>query len=155
MTLTNTTTVTGRKPSPRPRQLLVADLMTSSVITMRPSSDLEEVYERMAEEHIRHVPIVDRDGDLVGLVTERDLTRRALGSQLEMPLSFQQDLLHGRKVREIMSTEVDTAEPDQSLKEAAVQLLENKVGCLPVVEGRHVVGILTEADFVRHYVEAS
>jgi CBS domain-containing protein len=154
MTSTNTTTA-GRKPAPRPRQLLVADLMTANVITMRPASDLEEVYERMAEEHIRHVPIVDREGDLVGLVTERDLTRLALGSQLEMPLSFQQDLLHGRKVREIMSTDVDTAEPDQSLKEAAVQLLENKVGCLPVVEGRHVVGILTEADFVRHFVEAS
>ena len=155
MASTNQTTAAGRRSSPRPRQLLVADLMTSNVISMRPASDLEEVYERMAEEHIRHVPIVDRDGDLVGLVTERDLTRLALGSQLEMPLSFQQDLLHGRKVREIMSTDVDTAEPDQSLKEAAVQLLENKVGCLPVVEGRHVVGILTEADFVRQFVEAS
>jgi CBS domain-containing membrane protein len=52
-----------------------------------------------------------------------------------------------------MSTEVDTVEPDQSLREAAELLLENKVGCLPVVEGSHVVGILTEADFVRRSLD--
>ncbi len=138
-----------------PRQRLVRDLMVTNVITLKPNDDLAELYDRMDDEHIRHMPIVDRDGDLVGLVTERDLTRVALGSQTDLPLSLQQDLLRGRKIREIMATEVETIEPDQPLKDAALELLENKVGCLPVVEGSHVVGILTEADFVRHFVENS
>jgi CBS domain-containing membrane protein len=52
-----------------------------------------------------------------------------------------------------MTTEPETVEPETSLSEAASLLLENKIGCLPVVEGMHLVGILTEADFVRDYLE--
>jgi CBS domain-containing membrane protein len=52
-----------------------------------------------------------------------------------------------------VATEVETVEPDEDLKVAAELLIENKIGCLPVVEGTHLVGILTESDFVRHYVQ--
>ncbi len=141
-------------PSPvvaRPAE--VRDLMTDHVFTLRPNDDLEALYDLMDAHHIRHVPIVDREGDIVGLVTQRDLTRSALGSQEALPLSMQQDILRRRKVREIMATEVETVEPDENLKAAAEILLENKIGCLPVVEGEHLVGILTESDFVRRYVE--
>jgi CBS domain-containing membrane protein len=107
----------------------------------------------MDEKHVRHVPIVDREGDLVGLVTHRDLSRSVLGPQEGLPLNVQEEILRRRKVREIMATEVDTIEPDEPLDEAAEMLLENKIGCLPVVEGEHLVGILTEADFVRYFLE--
>lgn len=147
--------VVGKSLPPKTRTVLVRDLMTSDVVTLKPTDDLAVVYDRMADEHIRHMPIVDRDGDLVGLVTDRDLSRLAMGSQQDMPLSFERDMLHRRRIREIMSTEVETVEPDQELRDAALLLLENKIGCLPVVEGRHVVGILTESDFVRHYLESS
>jgi len=145
----------GRNPAPRIRpRHTVRDLMTDQVITLSPGDDLTELIDRMADEHIRHMPIVDRDGDLVGLVTERTLAQFSLaGDGAELTLSAQRELLRRRRVREIMSTEVDTVDPDQSLREAAELLLENKVGCLPVVEGTHVVGILTESDFVKHYVE--
>jgi CBS domain-containing membrane protein len=132
----------------------VRDLMTDHVFTLRPTDDLESLYDLMDTRHVRHVPVVDRDGDLVGLVTQRDLARRALGAQDDLPLSMQQEILRRRKVREIMATEVDTVEPDESLKAAAEMLIDNKIGCLPVVEGDHLVGILTESDFVRHYVES-
>lgn len=131
----------------------VRDLMTDHVFTLQPIDDLEKLYDLMDAHHIRHVPIVDRDGDLVGLVTQRDLARSALGTQDVLPLSVQQEILRRRKVREIMATEVETVEPDEDLKVAAQMLLENKIGCLPVVEGEHLVGILTESDFVRRYVE--
>jgi len=107
----------------------------------------------MADEHIRHAPIVDREGELVGLVTERDLARFALFDSPDAPLSVEREVLGGRRVREVMGTEVDTLEPDATLREAAELLLENKVGCVPIVEGRRVVGILTEADFVRRFLE--
>ena len=127
--------------------------MTDRVFTLQPNDDLETLYDLMDAHHIRHVPIVDRDGDIVGLVTQRDLPRSALGSQDTLPLSMQQEILRRRRVREIMATEVETVEADESLSTAAQMLLENKIGCLPVVEGEHLVGILTEADFVRRYVE--
>jgi CBS domain-containing membrane protein len=131
----------------------VRDLMTDRVFTLGPADDLENLCDLMDDRHVRHVPIVDSDGDLVGLVNQRDLSRRALGSREDLPLSLQRDLLRRRQVREIMATEVDTIEPDADLSEAAAMLLENKVGCLPVVEGAHLVGIITEADFVRYFLE--
>ncbi len=147
----------SRTPAPaRPvRPAEVRDLMTEHVFTLQPADDLEALYDLMDAHHVRHVPIVDRDGDLVGLVTQRDLARSALGTQDVLPLSAQQEILRRRHVREIMATEVETVEPDESLKAAALMLLENKIGCLPVVEGEHLVGILTESDFVRYYTERS
>ena len=139
--------VTGFRPAE------VRDLMTDRVYTLGPLDDLESLYELMDEHHVRHVPVVDRDGDLVGLVTQRDLARHALGPQEDLPLSMQQEILRRRRVREIMATEIDKVEPDESLKTAAEMLIENKIGCLPVVEGEHLVGILTESDFVRLYVK--
>jgi len=131
----------------------VRDLMTDKVFTLRPQDDLMALYDLMDTKHIRHVPIVDRDKDLVGLVTHRDLTRSALGTE-EAPLSLQREMLGRRKIREIMATEIETVEPDEDLRAAAELLIENKIGCLPVVEGTHLVGILTESDFVRHYVKS-
>jgi CBS domain-containing membrane protein len=143
---------TLKRPT-RSRERQVRDLMTEKVFALSPSDDLAALYDLMDAERIRHVPIVDRDGDLVGLVTERDLSRSALGSQTDLPLSVQQELLQRRRIREIMTMEVETAEPSQRLRDAAEILLENKIGCLPVVEGNHLVGILTEADFVRDFLQ--
>jgi CBS domain-containing protein len=131
----------------------VRDLMTEHVFTLQPNDDLEALYDLMDTHHVRHVPVVDRDGDLVGLVTQRDLARSVLGAQDVLPLSMQQEILRRRRVREIMATEVETVEPDEDLRTAAGMLLENKIGCLPVVEGEHLVGILAESDFVRRCVE--
>ena len=134
------------------RRMQVRDLMTDPVFTLRPQDDLETLYDLMDSKHIRHVPIVDRERDLVGLVTHRDLSRTALGPQGDVPLSVQQEMLRRRKVREIMATEVDTIEADEDLLVAAEMLIDNKIGCVPVVEGTHLVGILTESDFVRHFL---
>jgi CBS-domain-containing membrane protein len=129
--------------------------MTEKVFTLKPKDDLAALYDLMDSRHVRHVPIVDSDGELVGLVTDRDLSRSALGAVEELPLSVERDILRRRRIRDIMATEPDSIEPDATLREAAEILLENKVGCLPVVEGLHLVGIITEADFVRDFLERS
>ena len=138
---------------PGVRERLVRDLMTEKVYTLRSRDNLATLYDLMDSRRVRHVPIVDNEGEIVGLVTDRDLSRSALGSVEELPLSVERDSLRTTKIRNIMATEPDTIEPDATLKEAAEALLENKIGCLPVVEGLHLVGILTEADFVRYYLE--
>jgi CBS domain-containing protein len=129
--------------------------MTPDPYTLQPRDTLAARYDRMDTHRVRHVPIVDGDGDgeLVGLLTHTDLAMTALGSLSDLPLSQERDLLQRRRVREVMVTEVETVEPDTSLAEAASTLFENKIGCLPVVEGSRLVGILTESDFVRRFVE--
>ena len=143
----------ARGRAARPAVRLVRDLMTERVYALAPSDNLVALEDLMDSRHVRHVPVVDQEGDLVGLVTHRDLSRTVLGRLDDVPMSVERDLLRTRRVREIMTTEPDTVEPDLALKEAAAILLENKIGCLPVVEGMHLVGILTEADFVRDYLE--
>lgn len=148
----------GRSPGAskdvrRGRERTVRDLMTEKVYTLKARENLETLYDLMDSRRVRHVPILDNEGELVGLVTDRDLSRTALGAVEELPLSVERDILRRRRIRDIMVTEPDTIEADASLSDAAELLLENKVGCLPVVEGLHLVGIITEADFVRDFLE--
>lgn len=134
-------------------ELTVRDLMSEQPFALRTDDDLTTVYDMMAEKHVRHVPVVDGDGELVGLVSHRDLVRRALAVGDELPVSNQRQLLRGMKIGEVMNSNVETTEPTASIVEAGQLMLDNKFGCLPVLEGGRLVGIITESDFVRYVVE--
>lgn len=131
----------------------VRDLMTPDVYTLRIHDTALAAHELMERHRIRHVPLVDADNELVGLVTQRDLLRGVLAQAIELPLSARNELLRRVRLEEVMIAEPESVEPDQELVEAGGMLLENKFGCLPVVEGTTLVGILTEADFVRYVTE--
>ncbi len=131
--------------------LRVRDMMTNHVYSLSMEDDLYAVQNLMDEHNVRHVPVVDQDGDLVGLVSMRDLLRAASPSDDELPLEMREARMHSRRVSEVMTEEVATTEPDTSLEEAATLMLENKFGCLPVLQGLRLAGILTEADFVRYF----
>ena len=131
--------------------LRVRDFMTPNVVTVRPDDTIAKAYELMLDNRFRHLVVVDADGDLVGLLTHRDLLRHALIERTDLPLSLQRGVLRRIRVEEVMTSEVETAEPGQWLQEVALVMFENKYGCVPVVEGSRVVGILTEADFVRFF----
>jgi CBS domain-containing membrane protein len=142
-----------KSPGIGPTWLRVRDLMTSEPVALRPEDDLTALYDLLDTKHVRHVPVVDEDGDLVGLVTHRDLLRCALAEELDLPLSLQRDMLTSKTVGEIMTAEPETVEAETDIRLAAQTMFENKYGCLPVVEGARLVGILTEADFVRYLAE--
>lgn len=129
----------------------VRDLMTSEVLSLHPGESAAALRDLMYENDIRHVPVVDEDGDLVGLVSQRDLLRRSLVEQPDVPRMIEDEVLARMTVDQLMTTGVETTETDADLAEAARTMFENKFGCLPVVEARRLVGILTEADFVRLY----
>lgn len=114
------------------------------------SDTLTEVYDVLDDLHVRHVPVVDEDGDLVGLITHRDLSKYAMASLEQLPVSSQREALSGIGVGELMAKDPECVGPDLLLEEAANMMLENKFGCLPVTEDRRLVGILTEADFVKY-----
>lgn len=126
----------------------VRDAMTEDVLAVKRSTTLDEVYELMHDNLIRHVPVVDGSDELVGIVSHRDLAA-ALGEYVKGPMMKQSQLLEGRTAQDIMARGLETVSPDDDLVTAAEILLENKFGCLPVVEGAHLIGILTEADFVK------
>jgi CBS domain-containing membrane protein len=135
-------------------QLRVRDLMTEKVFSVHPGDSVDKIYDAMTERSIRHIAVIDGEGDLVGVVSHRDLLRHALIERSDLPLFVQRAILRRTKVEEVMTSEVETAEPDQPIKDAAQVMFENKFGCLPVVEGWRVVGILTESDFVKHFTDA-
>jgi CBS domain-containing protein len=92
---------------------------------------------------VRHLPIVDREGHLVGLVSQRDLVRAIdvmrTAEGLRQPLSL----------GDVMQTEVYKATPQLPAHEAASMMIEHKIGMLPVVdEADHVIGVLTDTDFL-------
>ena len=132
-------------------ELRVRDLMTSSVVTVRNDDTVATAYELMLENRFRHLVVLNEDGELVGLLTHRDLLRHALIERAELPVGLQRSILKRLQVEEVMTSEVETAEPGQWLHEAAQRMFENKYGCLPVVEDARLVGILTESDFVRFF----
>lgn len=132
-------------------ELRVRDLMTPNVVTVQSGDSVATAYELMLDHRFRHLVVIDGEGDLVGLLTHRDLLRHSLIERAGLPLSFQNDVMERIRVEEVMTSEVETAEPGQWLQEAALVMYENKYGCLPVVEGSRPVGILTEADFVRFF----
>jgi CBS domain-containing protein len=131
--------------------LRVRDLMSWDVVTVLPDTDAQTASDLMAEGELRHLVVVDSDGDLLGVVSHRDLLRRSLVEQADVPRYVERELLARTSVRDVMVGPVLTADPDQEVDEAARALFENKIGCLPVVEGSRVVGILTESDFVRWF----
>ncbi|HVN89244.1 MAG TPA: CBS domain-containing protein [Candidatus Binataceae bacterium] len=129
--------------------LRVRDLMTSDVTTLKRNDTLSLADDIMNLGRIRHLPVLDDDErELVGLVSQRDLFRGALAKALGYGQHGQRKVLDNLLVKEVMATDLVTTTPDTTLLEAAKILMTRKIGCLPVVEGGRLVGILTEADFV-------
>ena len=133
--------------------LTASDLMTATVHTVSRRDSLAKAYDLMGDGKIRHLPVVDSNGDIEGLLSQRDMLRHALAGLTELPPSRIRDFLRNRRVEEVMVTGVETADPDEDIQSVAERIFENKFGCLPVVEGVHLVGIITEADFVRYVAE--
>ncbi len=130
-------------------QMEVGDLMTTEVVTMTEDETLAHAQRCMARGRIRHLPVV-RDGRLVGLITHRDLLAASFSIFAEVETSEQRRIFATVPVVEAMHRDVVTVKPDLGVSQAARILLENKYGCLPVVdEESRLLGIVTEADFLR------
>ncbi len=134
-------------------EILVSDLMTTPVHTITPDRSLSALAELFDRHDVRHVPVVDADGDLIGLVSDRDLLRNVLTDQADVPLSVRESAMHGTPIESVMTVEVVTLEPNETAGRAARLLLENKFGCIPVTEGTHLVGIITQSDFLQSFID--
>jgi CBS domain-containing protein len=131
----------------------VRDLMTSEVTVLLEGETMDLADTLMRAERIRHLPVIDTKGRLCGLVTHRDLLRVSVSEVADLSPAERRELLQAIPVKSIMQRDLYTISPDASLRQAAKALLERKFGCLPVVdEQKKLVGIVTEADFVKLFL---
>ena len=129
--------------------LSVQNYMTDSVYTIKPTDSLHDVKQLMEGAQIRHAPVVNSDGRFCGLVTHRDLLNHTISQLADIDEQTTTEINQAILVKDIMQTDIVCAAPDLSIAEAGNLLLKLKYGCLPVVVGDILVGILTEADFIK------
>ena len=134
------------------RNLLVEDVMSTKVVTLQRNEKLSVADEVMKQERIRHIPVLDGDGELCGIITQRDLFRGIILRSLGYGSRAEEKMLDMLSIKDAMHEDVITTTPDTPLAEAARTMLENKIGCLPVVDGERLSGLLSEADFVKRFV---
>lgn len=140
------------------------DLMTTSLVTIPPDAPVEAVARMLAERGISGVPVVDAEGRLLGLVTEGDLLRRLAAAE-DRPRSWLAGLfasateqarryarLHGRKARDVMTTDLVTAEEDTPVEHVARIIEERNIRRVPVLRDGRLVGVVSRADLLRALV---
>ena len=136
--------------------MLVRQLMSRHVTTIAPSNSCLDAVTRMHRMRIRHLPVVNQEGLLVRVVTDRDLRRHLFspGVFKELGTNSVDMLLKDVWIAQIMSTEVITVSPNDDVADAVRIMIEKRIGSLPVVQTGRVVGIVTETDVLRHIVRA-
>ncbi len=133
--------------------MLVRDIMTPTPVTIPPTETMQGAMELMAMKRIRHLPVIDGKGGLIGLVTDRDL-RRAAPSPLFPSGADTQAQLDKATIERIMVRAPTTIGPAQQLADALRIFVEKKFGALPVMDGPRLVGILTPIDVMRAMLKA-
>jgi acetoin utilization protein AcuB len=134
--------------------MFVRDRMSSPAVTIKPKTPYYDALTLMRDHRFRRLPVVDKRGKLVGIVSERDLLYAAPSSATTLSVWESNYLLSKIQVRRVMTEEVITTTPDTPVEEAAHLMVANKIGGLPVVdETGRVVGIITETDVFKAFEE--
>lgn len=132
-----------------PDSLKVKDVMNREVQTVGRNDQIGFADKLMTELRIRHLPVLDEDGVVCAVLSQRDLFRGALLRSLGYGSRAEERLMKQVVVKEAMSASVVTTTGEASVAEAARIMIEHRIGCLPVVEDGRLVGIVTETDLVR------
>lgn len=134
--------------------LLARDLMSSPVVTFFAEQTLPLAEDVMHFKHLRHLPVVDDAGKLVGLVSHRDLLRAQISTLSGLTDDQRRARQADVRVRQVMTRDVWTVRPDADATAVGRTLLDHEFGCLPVVDAdERLVGIITERDFIKYALE--
>ncbi len=127
------------------------DLMTSPVITFFAEQTLPLAEDVMHFKHLRHLPVIDDGGKLVGLVSHRDLLKAQISSLSGLTENQRRARQADVRVSQVMTRDVWTVGPDTDASTVGRTLLDHKFGCLPVVDANErLIGIITERDFIKY-----
>jgi acetoin utilization protein AcuB len=128
--------------------MYVRERMSQPVIAVSSTTPVAAAMKLIHDKHIRRLPVVDHD-ELVGIVSERDLLRAMPSPATSLSVWEIPELLDRLLVRQVMARAVITVTPQTPIQEAARLMVDHKIGGLPVVDGRKVVGVITETDIFR------
>jgi CBS domain-containing protein len=146
--------------------MTVRDVMTKPVVSVRRGTPLKEVAQLLVDHRISGMPVLDVNGDVLGVVSEADLLVKEQGADAvrHRPLAWflgesstsraQLAKLAAVSAGDAMTAPAVTIEPDRRVNEAAAIMIARGINRLPVVEGQRLVGIVTRADLVRAYVRS-
>ncbi|MDP3938667.1 MAG: CBS domain-containing protein [Deltaproteobacteria bacterium] len=130
----------------------VKSILNPKLVSVSADERLDTVDDIMALGQVRHLPVV-KAGELVGIVSQRDLLRASLSSISNVGLGEKRAFLTSIKLHEIMTCDVITITPETSIQEAAEIMADEKIGCLPVVDDNHLMGMITETDLLHFMAE--
>jgi acetoin utilization protein AcuB len=133
--------------------MLVGDRMSKHPLTIGMNQTVSETHKYMQEQNVRHLPVVDKAGTMIGLVTEDDLLKAEPSSATSLSVWEIHSLLNKVTAKNVMTRDVITTTENTPIEEAAQLMLEHKIGCLPVMRDGKLVGIITESDIFRTFME--
>ncbi len=128
--------------------MIIKHYMSSDCLTLEVNSTLAQARERMVQHRIRQLPVIDAENRLVGIVSKRDIYAASVSNLSENYERGKSLIENHITVGEIMTKDVRTVSPNDELASAALALQELRVGALPVVEDGHLVGIISNTDFL-------
>ncbi len=132
--------------------MLVGERMSHPIISIVPDMPVHDALNLFKREHIRRAPVI-KDGKLVGIVSDKDLLNASPSPATSLSIWEMNYLMSKITVSEVMTTKVLTVAEDTPIEEAARIMADNKIGGLPVMRDGHVVGIITETDLFKIFLE--
>ena len=133
--------------------MTVGQRMIKNPITVTPETPVSDAQYMMRKEKVHRFPVIGKDGRMKGIVTEKDLLYATPSPATTLDVYEMNYLLSKLTVDEVMSTDVITVTEDTTVEEAARILVDNNIGGLPVVRGNQLVGIITESDLFKVFLE--
>ena len=133
--------------------MLVRERMSANPVTIDAEAPITEALRVMRQNQVRRLPVLSEGGRLVGIVSEKDLLYASPSPATSLTIYEMHYLLSQLLVKEVMTAELITVAPDLPLEEAALILVDSKIGGLPVVEDGELVGIITETDLFKVFLE--
>lgn len=133
--------------------MLVKERMSRHPITISPDTSLHDALRIMREEKVRRLPVLDKKGKLVGIVLEKDLLYASPSPATSLSVYELNYLVSKIKIADLMTTDVITVCEDCPLEEAARIMVDNNIGGLPVMRGDKLVGMITESDLFKVFLE--
>lgn len=129
--------------------MLVHDFMTPNPVTIGPDTSHHEAVKLMRDKGFRRLPVVDKSGKLVGIIVEKDLLSTQPSPVSSLSIWEVHNLMSKLKVGDFMSHPVYTVRAECPIEDAATIMVSHRIGCLPVMRGDALVGIVTETDLFK------
>ena len=129
--------------------MIISEVMAKNPATVNPEASVIEAKRIMADKGVSKLPVVDKSGALVGIVTDNDIQKAAPSEATTLDMFELSYLISKLTVEKVMKKDVKFVSEDESVEEAASLMADYKISCLPVIKNGLVVGIITETDLFR------